>query len=477
MRVPRPIARFEPERIARGKAQVKTWLGRLIELGTAGYAPEVRTRLKILNVVAYLIAAFTLLYALQQLVTDARLFAPAIALNLGVVVVALLVPLAHRINDMAGALLITVAEFVALFLFTALFGTASGIHLQYFAGPAAFFVIFGPRRLILILMLTAIACMLHLAAATLFPSAAAWIPVDAQVLHSLYVTAALTTFTMIGAVVYYAFRLADQARAETEALLRNILPESIVDRLKAAPDVAIADACDDASVLFADLKGFVTLAKSLGPQRTVALLNELTHRFDRLAAEHCVEKVKTIGDAYMAVAGVPQPAADHAVRMARMSRAMLQVANEVGRAWNVTLAIRIGIASGPVMAGVIGAARLSYDVWGDTVNLAARLENQSDVGRVLISRETRARLVGFFEVEARGALDIRGLGAEETWYLGVPLPVKGRAAVHEPADATAVAEHAGHPLNRLAAQQLWDLAGEARGLGYEKLLQNRKPID
>src|SRR6185503_2840710 len=149
-----------------------------------------------------------------------------------------------------------------------------------------FFVIFGPRRLILILVLTAIACVLHLTAATMFPSATARIPVHAQVLHSLYVTAALTTFTMIGAVVYYAFRLAEQARAETEALLRNILPESIVDRLKAAPDVAIADACDDASVLFADLKGFVTLAKSLGPNRTVALLNELTHRFDRLAAEH-----------------------------------------------------------------------------------------------------------------------------------------------------------------------------------------------
>ena len=96
-------------------------------------------------------------------------------------------------------------------------------------------------------------------------------------------------------------------------------------------------------------------------------------------------------------------------------------------------------------------------------------------GRVLISRETRARLAGYFEVEARGALDIRGLGAEETWYLGVPQPVQARAAMHEPADAAAFAEQPG--LNRLAAQQLRDLAGEAGGLGYEKLLQNRKPID
>lgn len=473
MRMPRLAARFEPERIARAKA----WLTRLVEYGTDGYAPDIRARLKILNVFAYLIAAFSLLYAIQQALADARLFAPAIALNVVVGVAALLVPFAHRISDIAGALMLALTQFGAQFLFTALFGTASGIHLHYFAGPAAIFVIFGPRRLGLILALTAIACALHLTAATILPSRAAGIPVDTQVLDALYVTATVTTFTMISAVVYYAFRLADQARAETDALLRNILPESIVDRLKAAPDVAIADACDDASVLFADLKGFVTLAKSLGPQRTVALLNELTQRFDRLAAEHGVEKVKTIGDAYMAVAGVPQPAADHALRMARMSLAMLQVANEVGGAWKVVLAMRVGIASGPVMAGVIGATRLSYDVWGDTVNLAARLENQSLAGRVLISRETRARLDGLFEVEARGAVDIRGLGAEETWYLGAPLPVRNRAAMHEPADATADADQSGHPLNRLAAQQLRDLAGEARGLGYEKLLQNRKPID
>ncbi len=230
-------------------------------------------------------------------------------------------------------------------------------------------------------------------------------------------------------------------------------------------------------MLFADLKGFVGLAKSLGPQRTVALLNELMQRFDRLAAQHGVEKVKTIGDAYMAVAGVPQPATDHALRLARMSQAMLQATEEVASASRLALALRVGIASGPVMTGVIGATRLSYDVWGDTVNLAARLENQSVPGRVLISSGTRARLEGLFEVEARGAVDIRGFGAEETWYLGAPLPVRNRAAMHEPADATAGSDQSVHPLNRLASQQLRDLAGEARGFGYEKLLQNRKPID
>ena len=145
MRVPRPAARFEPERIAR----IKVCLTRLIEYGTDGYPPYVRTRLKISNVVAYLIAAFALIYAIQQALADASLLAPAIALNLANMLVALLVPFAHRFSDIAGAFLLTVIEFVALFSFTALFGTASGIHLQYFAAPAAFFVIFGSRRLLL----------------------------------------------------------------------------------------------------------------------------------------------------------------------------------------------------------------------------------------------------------------------------------------------------------------------------------------
>lgn len=469
----RPAPRFDLEQWARAKARL-AWL---IDYGTDGYPTEIRARLKILNVVAYLIAAFALIYAIQQMLADARLLAPAIALNLLNMLVALLVPFAHRINDIAGALLLTVTEFIALFTFTALFGTASGIHLQYFAAPAAFFVIFGSRRLALILVLMAMAYVLHLAADALFPRDAAQIPVDEETLNSLYVTAAFMTFTMVGAVVYYAFRLADRARGETEALLRNILPEPIVDRLKAAPNTTIADACEEASVLFADLKGFVALAKLLGPQRTVALLNELTTAFDRLAAEHGVEKVKTIGDAYMAVVGVPQPAPDHALRLARMSLAMLRATAEIAKTSDLKLDLRVGIASGPVMAGVIGTSRLSYDVWGDTVNLAARLENQSSVGRVLISRETAARLKGLFELEARGAVDIRGFGAEETWFLGAPIPVRAAPVAHNPADASLGVEPSRLPLNGLAAQQLRNFAGESRGFGYEKLLQNRKPID
>ena len=256
---------------------------------------------------AYLIALITLIYAIQQMFVDFRLLLPVIVLNLVIVAIALLVPFAHRINDIAGALLIAVTEYIALFLFTLYLGHTSGVHIQYFATPAAFFVIFGLHRLRLILAFTAVGLALHIAAWMLFPRSSALIPVDDAMLNSIYVTASFTTITMIAAVVYYAFRLAEDARVQTEALLRNILPNSIVDRLTDKPDAVIADSFEEASVLFADLKGFVPLAKTLGPERTVGLLNEMMRSFDRLAVVHGVEKIKTIGDAYMVAAGVPEP--------------------------------------------------------------------------------------------------------------------------------------------------------------------------
>ena len=305
---------IDPARLARLKALCV----QLVEYGTQGYPAEVRTRLKILNVVAYLIAISTLVYAIQYALKGFAKFAPVVYLNLAIVAAAALVPFAHRFSDIAGALMIALSEFAALFVFTMMLGPSSGIQVQYFAAPAAFFVIFGLERVRLVLLLTVLGAALHLIAWLALSDETALIKVGEGELNSLYVTATLTTFTMIAAVVYYAFRLAEQARAETEALLRNILPEPIVDRLRAAPDAVLADSFQEASVLFADLKGFVSIAKSLGPERTVALLNEMMQRFDRLAAAHGAEKIKTIGDAYMAAAGVPEPVADHAPRLARL---------------------------------------------------------------------------------------------------------------------------------------------------------------
>jgi adenylate cyclase len=410
-------------------------LTRLSGYGTAPYPPAVRRRLRIMNVAAYLIALFTLVYTIEQVILDYQTWKPVIFINLALIAIALAAPFLHRFNDSAAALTLGISENVGLFALTWILGTQSGLHMQYFAAVAAYFLVFGLGRLKLIIALILAGLALHLGAWAWFTQERALLHVQPYDLAELYVTAVLTTSAMVAAVVYYAFRLAEEAQEETDALLHNILPAPIVDRLKSAPGAVIADELADASVLFADLKGFVALAKRLGPARTVELLNAVVSAFDDLADEWRVEKIKTIGDAYMAASGIPEPAADHAQRLGGMALAMQATLARIAREQGMALTLRIGIASGPVLAGVIGAKRLTYDVWGDTVNLASRLEGQSQPGRVLVSRATKAHIDRRFAVERCGALDLKGLGLEEAWYLveelrtlRVPPPASGAAA-------------------------------------------------
>lgn len=398
-------------------SRARPWLARLAAVGTAGYPPAVQRRLKILNVVCYLVAFFTAAYSVQHIFVDVRTWAPIIIINLGLAAIALLVPLMHRFNDIAGGLTLAIVELIALFTLTGYLSHSSGIHIQYIAYAAAPFVVLGLGRLKLVIALVISAFVLHVAAWFMFPPERALLKVEAFELDSVYVTAAVTTFGVIAATVYYAFHLAERAEAETDALLRNILPDPIVDRLKRAPGDTIADSFEEASVLFADLKGFVPFAKLLGPARTVEFLNRLMTEFDDLAERHQVEKIKTIGDAYMVAAGVPEPAPDHAERMARMSFDMLTAVELASVDAGAQLAMRIGIASGPVMAGVIGAKRLTYDVWGDTVNLAARLESRGEPGHIHVSERTKELLENAYVLERRGSLDLKGFGVEQTWYL------------------------------------------------------------
>ncbi|MBA4130398.1 MAG: adenylate/guanylate cyclase domain-containing protein [Hyphomicrobium sp.] len=395
-------------------------IGRLGEAGTAGYPPEVKRRLMILNLISYLIVVSTLVYAIQHTVLDYDTYRPIIWINLGLVVAALAVPFAHRINDVAGALIIVAAEWAALIAFSMYLGHHSGVHLQYFVGAAAPFVVFGLKRLWLIVPVILSGLALHLASWFWFPESAALIPADKEVIDSIYVQAAITTVGLIAASVFYAFRLAEQAKTETDNLLRNILPDAIVERLKAKPDAIIADQFTDASVLFADISGFVALARSLGSAKTVALLNEIVTEFDGLAKAHGVEKIKTIGDAYMVAAGIPEPCDDHLLRLARMGVSMLSTVERIASERDLPLSMRVGLASGPVMAGVIGKQKFSYDVWGDAVNLAARLENLSQPGRILVCPRCKKLLESAFQFESRGEVDIKGLGRREVFFLVSP---------------------------------------------------------
>lgn len=205
-------------------------------------------------------------------------------------------------------------------------------------------------------------------------------------------------------------------KAKNEKLLLSILPRKVVERLNGGETI-IADRFDEVSVLMSDLVGFTEFSSETPPSDLVEYLNWLFSHFDILASELGVEKVKTIGDSYMVVAGMPRPRADHAEAAARMALRMMEALEKVNAEIGQTFQARIGIHSGPVVAGIIGTHRFVYDVWGDTVNVASRLEGSSSANRIQISENTSAQLGAGFDLEARGEIEVKGKGRMSTFFL------------------------------------------------------------
>ncbi len=402
-------------------ARWKAWAQRLValaELGTAGYPPRTRRRLRNINVACYAISVSSLLFALTFWLEDAALYRGPVLANLAMMVSALAVPALHRLHEIAAALFMAFVLMSGLFAVVALVGRESGIQMNFIAAPALAFLILELRRLRYIIGIIVFGIALHIAAWLLFRQGMADGEIADAFLVRLYITTLVTISIIVAIAVYYAFWTAERAEAETETLLHRILPVSVAERLKARPDEPISDSFVEAAVLFSDLVGFVGIARSLGARQTVEMLNRMVHRLDRLAAEHGVEKIKTIGDAYMAAAlGGEGAAREKAARLARLALRMQAIADETGAEFGADLNLRIGAALGPVMAGVIGAERFTYDIWGDAVNLAARLEGTGEPGRIQVSAAFRDALGDAFAFERRGSIEIKGVGREETWFL------------------------------------------------------------
>ncbi len=214
------------------------------------------------------------------------------------------------------------------------------------------------------------------------------------------------------AIVFLMLRYTDERRraaeARLDALLTNAIPRPIADRLRRG-ERRIAEAYPETTVLFADIVGFTPWAQRTPPDRVVAALDELFTSFDHLTARRGLEKIKTIGDAYMAVAGAPEPRADHAASALALARDIISAVGLARRSSALEFDVRVGIASGAVVGGVIGAQRLQFDLWGDTVNLASRLESMGVPGRIQVSAATRELLDDSIAVEQR-ELDIKGMG-------------------------------------------------------------------
>lgn len=206
------------------------------------------------------------------------------------------------------------------------------------------------------------------------------------------------------------------AHQQTRSLLLSILPEPVADRLQTSPGL-IADRIEIASILFSDLVGFSRMAGERDATEIVTILNEIVNGFDGIVKENGLEKIKTIGDGYMAAAGIPEADSDHALRVVTCGIQMLAFVETYNAKHNTDIKLRVGINSGPVIAGVIGRDKFSYDLWGDTVNVAARMESHGLPGRLQLSAATYELVTDFVAAEKRSKINIKGKGRMDTWLV------------------------------------------------------------
>jgi len=300
------------------------------------------------------------------------------------------------------------------------FAASSAVALWAFACPVGALLFIGTRQ--------AIPWFLAFAALVVFsglvdPALADGAPdIPEGVVISFFVLNILGVCTTAYVLLQYFVRARELAlaeleieRAKSERLLLNVLPASVADRLKES-DETIADGFDSATVLFADIVGFTPLAQKLPPADTVVLLDRIFAGWDELAERHGVEKIKTIGDAYMVAAGLPTPREDHAEAIAELA---LEMGAEAERCagGGVPLEVRIGIDTGPLVAGVISRAKFSYDLWGDTVNTASRMESHGLPGEIQVTERAYERLRDRFELRSRGTIEVKGKGPMATYLL------------------------------------------------------------
>ena len=302
----------------------------------------------------------------------------------------------------------------ATFLAGGLTGSSSGLGWAFLV-PAYAILALGPRRALFWFAIYALMIVVMVAVDPFAHATSAAAPYAVKLVGQLVNGVIPLTIVFLLLVYTDMRRLAAEARADE--LLTNAIPISIARRLRRG-ETRIAESYPETSILFADIVGSTPWAHDRPPGEVVDLLDVLFTRFDESAEAHGLEKIKTIGDAYMAVAGAPEPRSDHAEAAVQMAQAMLAVVDELRRSTGVLIEIRIGVASGPVVGGVIGRKRLLFDLWGDTVNLASRMESSSAPGEIQLAASTYERLPpGRFEATQR-EVDAKGFGRLTTFVLG-----------------------------------------------------------
>lgn len=375
------------------------------------------------NVVSLLCSLMTVPYILLYALYDYQGLWPAIVVLAPQIVLYAITPCFHRLGPSAAALYFSVIWLAFAILYCFLFGRGSGLPLYFLAGAAAAMLIFGAERVLLSALVTVLALLAFLGTAIFFPTPAL-AAADPALVEILFLLTVPLVFLLIFTTVYFAFQEASLAEVALEKehsfsarLLENILPRAVALRLQHRETAMVADHVDSATILFADIVDFTPRAAKWPPKELVTFLGRVFRSFDDLAASHGLETIKTIGDAYVVAGGLPEPRADHAESVALMALDILECCRQISAEYGETVDVRIGLDSGPVVAGVIGSNKLLYDVWGDTVNMAARMESHGVAGRIQVGEHLKGMLEDRFDFELRGEIEVKGKGSMRVWFL------------------------------------------------------------
>jgi adenylate cyclase len=399
------------------------WLERVASVGIVTANPEIARRQRMTNIAAFVAAANALSHLVINALHDAGGLVVIHIYNAVFALLALMIPRLHRYGENAAAAALATLVLVGTLLVVWLLGTSS--HLQmYFTVIGAMLLLVGTQGWKLFLIYFVLFAAALLVTLNRAPVDGLIMPQDTALRGMLTSQAMINTITVNALIILYA--VAAMRRAEldleneyerSEALVTTMMPASIAARLKAGPDQRIADRIECLSILFADLVGFTTAAHDLPPDQVVAYLDDLVRIFDALSAQHGTEKIKTIGDCYMAVAGLDGDGPGGARAIGRLALAMLDANARRPLLGGERMRLRVGLHCGPATAGVIGDTRFSYDVWGDAVNVAARMESHGVPDRIHVSETFRNLTDEVFAFEERGATEIKSIGVTRTFFL------------------------------------------------------------
>jgi adenylate cyclase len=388
---------------------------------TRHYAERLARRQRVLNISSYLAVAASALFLIVSAFVGPMAWRTQV-ISLVAAAIFASVPVLHRFGELVAPLTFFGCAYVLIFIICWQVGTGSGSQLFFLVSACLVVLQLGIEHIALAAVLAGVAAGLLVALEFLVPRSTGVQPPWAQSLG--FVITTISACVMVVVTVWYALREMTRAEAvmeveyeRSEALLANMLPSSIAARLKDPERDLIADKYDEASVLFADIAGFTERASEIPPAKLIRYLNRLFTDFDALVDKYGLEKIKVSGDSYMVVSGVPWPRRDHVEALADLALDMADTAAVLTDPHGNTVPLRIGLAAGPVVAGVVGSRRFFYDVWGDAVNVASRMESTDAVGRIQVPEAVYQRLKKDFALKERGEVNVKGKGVMRTWYL------------------------------------------------------------